>query len=288
MKINKDKICIPPELLKIYRDGKLGIFIGAGVSRSAGFPNWKTLLQELINRYKQVNPHDPKRVRDLSNLLKKSTKYLLVAEELKDVLGGDFDKYITERFTDKPPTPSDLHEAIVRLRFRFLITTNYDDLLERAYIREFSAPLRTYNFTESEDVLNSLWTEKPFLLKAHGDVLKPKQGIIITERDYRRILYREPSYRSVLTTLFTTNHVLFLGTSFDDIELNLLLGYVNDAFHGKAPDHYALMSKNGISTTEINRWRKDYNIRIIDYDPKQDHKEVVSFLKLLNRKPTKQ
>ena len=72
---------------------------------------------------------------------------------------------------------------------------------------------------------------------------------------------------------FTVN-----GISLNDPELLLLLGYIHNIFHGGSPTHYALVSGDVVSETEVERWRKDYNIEIIKYDPKDNHIEVKTFL----------
>ena len=46
---------IPTELFDTYRDGKCGFFVGAGLSRAAGYPHWKDLLLGLIGKAEQDN-----------------------------------------------------------------------------------------------------------------------------------------------------------------------------------------------------------------------------------------
>jgi hypothetical protein len=121
-------------------------------------------------------------------------------------------------------------------------------------------------------------------LKAHGDI-DHRNEIVITERDYREIIFRSQGYRAALSAIFTTRSVLFLGSSLTDPEPKLLLGFLHDAFHGAGARHYALVPYNEFSETEASRWQKDFKVRCIRYHASNTtHPEVVEFLKTLPHK----
>ncbi|MBK9567645.1 MAG: SIR2 family protein [Saprospiraceae bacterium] len=86
--------------------------------------------------------------------------------------------------------------------------------------------------------------------------------MILTERDYRNIIYNQSGYQSILHAIFSTNSILFLGASLSDPELLLMLGYIHNIFHGGSPMHYALMANDIVTGTEKDRWKKDFNIEI--------------------------
>jgi hypothetical protein len=111
--------------------------------------------------------------------------------------------------------------------------------------------------------------------------------MVVTERDYRKIIHSSPGYRSMLSAIFTTKTVLFLGVSLSDPELKLLLRYLHDAMHGAAPKHFALVSSREFGHTAVNRWKKDYRVKCLLYSPSDDtHPEVGAFVKQLPRKRT--
>ncbi len=111
--------------------------------------------------------------------------------------------------------------------------------------------------------------------------LKQAESIILTEKDYRKILYTKLAYKSILNTLFSSFNILFLGASLADPETKMLLGYIHSVFSGHNPAHFALMSNESVNPVEAKRWLKDFNIKIITYDPKNNHSEVDRFLKML-------
>jgi hypothetical protein len=271
-------MAIPPNLAKAYKDGSFAIFVGAGLSRPSGLPTWEGLLNELITYSKDnLNLPDQKEL-ELRALSKQPGKYLTVAEELKDIMSTDLQKYIKRRFNDSSLTPSVTLQKVIRLKAKFIITTNYDTLLENAFILVNNRLPNQLSYKDAATINDNILSNEPFILKAHGDARSAPNEIIITEMDYRNIIYKEKGYQSVLHVLFSTCNVLFLGASLEDPELKLLLGYIHNIFHGGSPKHFALMDEEGLTSVEIDRWRKDFNIQISTYNPKDNHAAVEHFV----------
>lgn len=270
-------IKIPKKLIEAYTKKSFGFFIGAGISQSAGLPSWEMLLNELIDLAVDINISSDKE-KELRYLSKVPSKYLLVAEELKEILSSDMPKFITKRFNDKNiDSPASLDKLVKELNYRFIITTNYDNVIEKSFVKASIVP-NELTYRDAPSINHNFINDEIFILKAHGDAKRAPEDIIITEKDYRRIIFAEYGYQSILQALFSTNHILFLGVSLNDPELLLLLGYIHNIFQGGSPDHFALMSNENLTDTEINRWRKDFNINIIPYDPKGNHIEVENFI----------
>lgn len=259
---------IPEELKNEYKKG-LGIFIGAGISQGSGLPGWGKLLEDLINEGFDDGIIEESKKNELLELLNDPSKYLLVAEELRDII--QLDKKIKKIFSDDSILPSDTLRKIIGLKRKFIVTTNYDTLIESALVEQRIVP-NDFTYKDAADVNDNLFNGKDFLLKAHGDARKAQ--VILTEKDYRNIIFKEAGYQSVLHVIFSMNTILFLGASLNDPELKLLLAYLHNIFHGGSPNHYAFMSQDNITKTEIDRWRKDFNIIIKTYDPKNNHEEL--------------
>jgi hypothetical protein len=276
---------IPIDLVQSFKQGKGGVFVGAGLSQRAGLPSWEGLLTDLIELAEKVSykpNHDF--IRSCKELLTHPSKYLLLAQELKDFLQDSFRKYIIEKYADNCPTPTEDHLKIINYPYQFIITTNYDTLLENAFVKVHGKQAKVHSFKDSPDIAYDLWNGRPFILKAHGDANKSQQGIILTEKDYRQILFQEKGYQSILQSLFTTKTILFLGSSLSDPELKLLLSFIHSSFHGGGPTHYALVCENEMNNVEAESWRKNFNIQIIPYSSENNHKEVSEFINLFGEK----
>lgn len=271
------------DIKKAINKNSFGLYVGAGLSIGAGLPSWPQLLNELIDSLERkgiANKDNANEMRKLSNI---PSKYLLLAEEIRDLAQNDLERLIRDRFEDKTKQPTKTHNILVKLKSKFIITTNYDTLIEKALVKNFANYFPTiYTYKDASSINYSLWNNDHFVLKAHGDAKTPKE-IILTEKDYRNIIYNQSGYQSILHAIFSTNSILFVGVSLNDPELLLLLGYIHNIFHGGSPNHYALIAENAVTNTEIERWRKDFNIHIIPYNDRDNHIEVKEYLENILR-----
>jgi hypothetical protein len=274
------KEAIPQQLITLFKDKRASLFIGAGLSIAVGLPDWYGLLSELIKKVGDVVADSKEYVDECSKILN-DKNFLTIAEEVREKLGQDeFNKYIRERFVDNRPDPNEVFKLLVELPYNYIITTNYDYLIEDAYAYVYRRSAKKYTYQKAQAMADNIWNGYQFILKAHGDADEPDK-IILTDKDYRNIINAEIGYKSILHVLFTTNSILFLGSSLTDPELNLLLNYLKHSYHDGGPTHYALMDKTRLTPILTERWRKDYGINIISYDPVNGHEQVLQFVQLL-------
>lgn len=277
---------VPTDLVKAFKEKRGGLFVGAGLSKGVGLPDWYQLLEELIERVKVQIPKSDDYAAQCKDLLKSPANYLTLAQELREKLGTDeFNKYIRERFVDKRPEPNDVFKLLIELPYNFIITTNYDYLIEDAYAFVYRRNAKVYTYQKPQAMADNVWNRYPFILKAHGDADEPDK-IILSDKDYRSLIHNSIGYKSILQVLFTTSTILFLGTSLTDPELLLLLGFLRNAYHEGGPKHYALMNETQVKDIVAERWRKDYGINIITYDPIDKHIQVFEFLQQLQKQIT--
>ena len=109
------------KLAKKAKNGKLVLFIGAGVSVGAGLPSWGGLLDELA-KYCSIDPQ---------NLQWKSLDHLNKAEliQLRLKEKGERIGDHLNKFLDKPHH-SLMHSLLAALPSNQIVTTNYDVLFE--------------------------------------------------------------------------------------------------------------------------------------------------------------
>lgn len=277
-----DPARIPQKLKDAYKAKRCAVYVGAGASKAAGLPLWKGLLERMIAKARAEHTITDDTANQYTDLLQNSSKFLPVASGLKEDLGAHFDEFIEETFIRPKPTPTDLHRALVGLNgLQFVVTTNYDVLIERAY-QAANPDVPVCSFKDVGETQRRLSKREFFILKAHGDAAKPGNGIVLTDADYRSILYRERAYQSMLSTMFTMFTVVFVGTSMTDPELLLLLNYIADAFTPTAgPCHFALLAREDINDVEKKRWFKDFNVQVVPISKADDYKEATEFLEAL-------
>jgi hypothetical protein len=281
----KDYIANPPkELIKAFDSDNCALYVGAGLSQGAKLPSWGNLLTELIDKVEEETSTSAEKIKECRELAKNPARYLLLAEELKEILQDDLYSFIKQKFDDKSIKPTEAHKVMLKLNYKFIITTNYDTLIEKTFNEiGIDVPI-ILSYKQAPTINYNVYNGEKFILKAHGDARSAPEEIILTEKDYRNIMHTQRGYQAVLQGLFSLNTVLFLGASLNDPELILLLNFIHNIFHGGTPNHYALIPSDQITQTEIERWRKDFRIKIIPYDPANNHKWVVDFLESLSNK----
>ena len=273
-----DPATIPPPLIEEYRKGHCGLLVGAGASVGAGLPDWSELLRRMVAEAKVSVPISDDKARDYESLISQG-RYLLAASGLKSDLGSFFGRFIRKEFVEPRPKPTALHQAFLKLdKLQFVLTTNYDTLLERTY-RTIDPDVPVCTYDDAGEVRRALSSREFFILKAHGDASKSGDGVILTEKDYRSILFKEQAYQAMLATMFSMYTIVFVGTSMTDPEINLMLNYIASTFSsGSGPTHYAALTKERINEVERERWFTDFNIRVIPVSSADEYAELTEFV----------
>lgn len=275
---------IPDQLVQAYRDGRCAILIGAGVSAGAKLPLWGGLLEQMIDAGVKHRVITADKEAEYRALVADPSHWLMVAGGLKDDLRVYFNDFIETAFIKSKPQPTALHKALTALdRLQFVVTTNYDTLIERTYRAAGDEDVSVLTFKNAGELQRRLAQREFFILKAHGDAAKVGDGIILTEIDYREILYRQRAYQSLLQAIFTMFTVVFVGASLNDPEIKLLLGFIADAFTpGSGPNHFALMIEEEITSVQEERWFKDFNVQLVPVSKANNYEELTGFLTALH------
>ena len=269
----------PVEMMKSFQKKSSVFFVGAGISTEAGLPNWVDLITNLIQLASKQPWCGEDKIKEYTKLLKEGNNFLLLAEELKSEMNKTFYDYIESVFGKPNIKATPTMESILSIESNMILTSNYDRIIENTYtkLNGYSPP--TFTYSQSREIANNYWKEKFFILKAHGDAFSDVQGIILSQRDYRKTLYREIGYKSILQSIFSTKSVFFVGTSMTDPEFNLLLDYLHESYSGGGPTHYLLISSEKANPIIQKRFFEDFNIQTIIYENNSGkHSEVKDYI----------
>jgi hypothetical protein len=149
---------------------------------------------------------------------------------------------------DAGPEPSPMLAALARLDFPLVITTNYDQLFERALQAAGKQPRVCVYKPEAEPTTDfrNATPQSPVIYKLHGDIAH-RDSIVVTDEDYIQFVLRmsdkEPYDPVPLSLKFflTGWTTLFVGYSLLDYNLRLLfktLRWKIDA--ANVPDMYSV------------------------------------------------
>jgi hypothetical protein len=144
--------------------------------------------------------------------------------------------------------PSPMLRALARLDFPLVITTNYDQLFERA-LREVGKVPRVAVYKPEQEAttdFRNATVQSPVIYKLHGDIAH-RESLVVTDEDYIQFVLRmsdkEPYDPIPLSLKFflTGSTTLFVGYSLLDYNLRLLfkaLRWRIDA--ANVPDMYSV------------------------------------------------
>jgi NAD-dependent SIR2 family protein deacetylase len=219
---------IPSELLDDIRRGECVPVIGSGFSMNAILPTgcrmplWSDLGADVAR--KMGRPFSGNAIRDLSNYCAQATKFELV-------------RHLRECLHIRTAQPGPVHMAFAKLPFAQVITTNFDFLLERAYVASGRSCLPVVD----EDLL-------PFgradgetrLIKMHGDLHHPSL-LVVTEEDYDKFRDQRAPMCQAIINLLAHNAVLFIGYSIDDPDFRQIWQLVKSQLKQFRRPAYALV-----------------------------------------------
>jgi NAD-dependent SIR2 family protein deacetylase len=165
---------IPQSLLDEFKSHRVILFVGSGLSVNAGLPLWRDLLNRLkdslrLNRTEEAffTGLDPPR----------QAQYMYDARGKPEVIQAIRD--IFQR-AERPSPPSPIHSTITTLPINTIVTSNWDQLLERQFAHDHISLDTIWRDTQL-----STTTTRKTLIKMHGTIEDP-DSIVFSEDDYYR------------------------------------------------------------------------------------------------------
>ncbi|GAA1710979.1 SIR2 family protein [Kribbella yunnanensis] len=252
--------------------GNASLFIGAGLSRSAGYPDWNELLREPRN-----SAQIPESIKDLPL----AAEYYIQQEPGgRDALNA----HILKSLGAVEPKPSNGHAAMARLPIKDLWTTNYDDLIE-----SHTAPL----IVVEEDKHFKVPGERR-LVKMHGslggDPLQWRAKPVIGRSDYESYEDKHPRMWSALRAAYLTRSFLFLGFSFSDPNVEILLRLAR-RLPESGPEHFTVLRRpSGEADLKEHQLRvadlENSGVAVCEIDEYEEIEDILARLVRRTRQPT--
>jgi len=215
--------------------GDAAVFVGAGTSIEAGLPSWDALIG------------DARVAADVPDSLKDAP---LAAEYIANVDGESALHAAIRRKIDVDARPTAVHQLLARLPIRDYWTTNYDLLVEQSLEEQH---VKYQEVVGEKDYAHgaAAGTALKRVTKMHGSLTTGNHGRrnwaeppVITRSDFERYEERHPITWTRLRASWLTNSFLFLGLSFDDPNLNLLLKLSRSLpSQIDAPPHYVVFAE---------------------------------------------
>lgn len=261
------------DLRDAYKQGKLNLYLGAGVSAASGLPNWKQLVVSMYFRYMKIEQWNS--IRPFPNYLYaigewylnktgesldiiiRKLKSNLTPEEFLRILYSCLYNQLDEVHVENPFNNSyysnDLLVQITELiakpgrKINSVITYNFDDLLEQ------SLKARNVNYTpvftgNTRPANGSLPVYHPhgFMPFANKQPNEHSTGkIILSEDDYNSVANSNNYWANQTQTSYLTQGTgLMIGLSFSDRNLRRLIDLIaNLPIH---TNNYIFLKRNSM------------------------------------------
>jgi hypothetical protein len=212
------------KFLTELREDNAAVFLGAGLSKSAGFVDWIELLSPIA---KQLGL-DARKEADLVGV----AQYHVNANAAHR---HELNQLLIDQFSDLGE-PTENHKILARLPIRTYWTTNYDRLIEKAL--EAGGKRVDVKYTK-EQLATTKRGRDAIVYKMHGDIEHPDKAIL-TKDDYERYHHTHGPFVTALAGDLVERTFLFLGFSFTDPNLDYVLGRIRARFEQNQRQHFCL------------------------------------------------
>ena len=220
--------------LKELRENNAAVFVGAGLSKAAGYVDWPGLMSPVA----KALGLDATKESDLVTL----AQYHLNANasnrhQLNQLLIDDFSDL-------KDPTEN--HVLLARLPIQTYWTTNYDRLIEKAL--EAGGRRVDAKYT-TEQLATTRRGRDAVVYKMHGDIEHPDKAVL-SKDDYERYHDTHGPFITALSGDLVEKTFLFLGFSFSDPNLDFILSRIRTRFTKHQRQHYCIARKRSRQSGE--------------------------------------
>lgn len=200
------------DLTYLLKEKSVIPFIGSGFSKACGLPAWGELVDLLLDKF-SINRGEFEDKLDL----------LRIAEYIKIFNGGEVGpiRAEIERLFNQHSIDislSEPHIHLVSLGAPIIYTTNYDNLIEKAFSylgRPFTKVVTT------RDIVKVKGNNNTQIVKFHGS-FEHEKSMVLTESDYFKRLEFESPMDIKLRADVLGKSILFMGYSFSDFNIRYL------------------------------------------------------------------
>ena len=217
---------------KAIENNKLAIFVGSAVSYDSDLPSWADLIGLMKGALENPRTND----------------YLKIAEHYYLQYGRNTYYSKINEFFPAGSQPNLLHELLLKLKPQYIVTTNWDNLLEKSIANAGDLYFRVASDHELASSPSS-----QLLIKMHGDL--SHRNIIFKESDYLAYADKFPLVENFIKSLFSTHVVLFVGYSISDYNLNQILSWIRNRTQD-APPSFTILTESKITLSESNYLRE--------------------------------
>lgn len=220
-------------VIKLVREEKVSLFIGAGFSIEAHAPAVAMLREAILTQFdndQQRSEHENDSLAEISDFF---------VEEVCCGSRNSLIELLQKQFQFTPAKMDD-HQALAKIpHFHNIFTTNYDTLLEDSYTGDICQVIR------KDADCAYLDDKKPVkVFKIHGDFTN-QDFVVITSSDYDNYFKERPNPQmwDIVKNDFLTKHILFIGYSLADDNILDIIKNISETVNKNQKDMFLIAPK---------------------------------------------
>ena len=237
-----------PDLVQGLINRSAIVIVGSGTSIPSGAPSWEQLMlgiaaeaaercstgdrQKVSNALLQIREN---RHSDAASILKRvlgdsEFRTAIVRQILFDRDNTSLENLDLMLSENKRPQagqslkrellPTLTHLIVAQLPFRVIVTTNYDTIIEDAWVKVHRKQIPSYSRSYRHFGAR-LQDRDQFVFKLHGDI-HHREDIVLAREDYAELV-NDRAIQEPLRNLFGTSKILWIGYGHQDPDLDLLI-----------------------------------------------------------------
>ncbi len=267
------------DLKSAYKDRNVILFVGAGISKNLGVPDWSQLIDHIAVKL----GYDPDIYKTFGENLALAEYYRIEKGSIGSLRSWMDTQWHSEKIESKMQN-SYVHELIANMKFPMIYTTNYDRWLERSF--DYYNKNNKYIKIASVSDITKIKDGITQIIKFHGD-LYDDSTIVMDESSYYERLEFETPLDIKLRSDVLGKSVLFIGYSLADVNLRFLFYKLAKLWKSnptveKKPRSYVFTHRpNPIQEAILGQW----GINMITSDEDDPQEALINFLKKLQQSP---
>ncbi len=269
MKFDRNKESFINNYVKALKERNAVAFIGAGMSVSQGFFDWKKLLKPIADK---LGLDIDEEQHDLTSLAQ-----LFVDDN--GGIRGELDQILVDEYGKATKYVSENHRILARLPIQIYWTTNYDRLIEKALLEQGKTP--DIKKAQSDLTVN-LPKRDAIIYKMHGDI-ETVSETVITKHEYEDYNKKRELFSNAFKSDYVSRTFLFIGFSFTDPNLDYLISRIRTTLgQNMKPDYYFIKRESNPRAQRRQELRanslKKYGLNAIWIN---DYPEITTILKVV-------
>ena len=267
MKFDRDIEYFINNYVTALKEKNAVVFVGAGMSVSQGFFDWKKLLKPIADK---LGLDIDEEQHDLTSLAQ------FFVDDHGGIRGG-LDQILVEEYGKTTMAVSENHRILARLPIQIYWTTNYDKLIENALLEQGKTP----DIKKAQsDLTFNLPKRDAIIYKMHGDI-ETVSETVLTKHEYEDYNKKRELFSNAFKSDYVSRTFLFIGFSFTDPNLDYLISRIRTTLGQNIKINYYFIKKEVSTRAQRKQELKANSLKKYGLNPLwiNDYPEITSILK---------